>query len=253
MEVAIPSPIRVRCNPGSSIKFCPTVAEIAEISPICSIMVAMAIGAMIRIAVRLNFGRINGGSPTTAAEETPEKFKITDPSGFVKPSPCRTSANTYEITTPRRIGIILNIPFPQILKIMITASATIAMSQFVDALLTADGARLSPIQIMIGPVTTGGRKRITRFTPTHRMISARIRYNNPATTIPPHAYCSFSLSAILANIPVSSAATLEKPPRKANEDPRKAGTLNLVHRWKNKVPNPAQNNVTCTDNTCEVL
>ena len=44
-------------------------------------MVAMAIGAMIRIAVRLNFGRINGGSPTTAAEETPEKFKITDPSG----------------------------------------------------------------------------------------------------------------------------------------------------------------------------
>lgn len=117
---------------------------------------------------------------------------------------------------------------------MMTANATIAMSQFVDALLTADGARLSPIQIMIGPVTTGGRKRITRFTPTHRMISARIRYNNPATTIPPHAYCSFSLSAILANIPVSSAATLEKPPRKANEDPRKAGTLNLVHRWKTR-------------------
>ena len=50
-----------------------------------------------------------------------------------------------------------------------------ASSQFVDALLTADGARLSPIQMMIGPVTTGGRKCMTRFTPTTLITSARIR------------------------------------------------------------------------------
>ena len=83
--------------------------------------------------------------------------------------------------------MILNIPLPQILKITITANAIIARIQFVFALFTADGARLRPIQIMIGPVTTGGRKRITRFTPTSFTTSARTRYNAPATTIPPHA------------------------------------------------------------------
>ena len=71
--------------------------------------------------------------------------------------------------------MILNIPLPQILKIIMVANATIAISQLVEAFFTADGARLNPIQIMIGPVTTGGRKRITRFTPISLMISARIR------------------------------------------------------------------------------
>ena len=140
--------------------------------------------------------------------------------------------------------MILNMPFPQMLKMMITASATRAISQFVDALDTADGARLNPIQMMIGPVTTGGRKRMTRFTPASLMISARIRYNSPATTIPPHAYCSFSMSGILAYIPESRLATVANPPRKAKDEPRKAGTLNLEQRWKNKVPMPAQNSVT---------
>ena len=55
--------------------------------------------------------------------------------------------------TPIKIGIILNIPLPQILKITTTASATKARTQLVEALLTAEGARLRPIQIMIGPVT----------------------------------------------------------------------------------------------------
>ena len=71
--------------------------------------------------------------------------------------------------------MILNIPLPQILKIIMVANATIAISQLVEAFFTADGARLNQIQIMIGPVTTGGRKRITRFTPISLMISARIR------------------------------------------------------------------------------
>ena len=53
-DVARPSPTRVRCRPGSSIKFSPTVAEIADISPICSIIDAIAIGAITRIAVRSN-------------------------------------------------------------------------------------------------------------------------------------------------------------------------------------------------------
>ena len=89
--------------------------------------------------------------------------------------------------TPIRIGMILNIPLPQILKTMIVTRAMRARSQLVEALLMAEPARLSPMQMMIGPVTTGGRKRMTFLTPTSLIISARIRYKRPATTIPPQA------------------------------------------------------------------
>ena len=81
----------------------------------------------------------------------------------------------------------MNMPFPQILKMMITANAITASHQFVLAFEIADGASESPIQIMIGPVTTGGRKRITRFTPTSLIIKAITRYNAPAATTPPQA------------------------------------------------------------------
>ena len=66
-------------------------------------------------------------------------------------------------------------PFPQILKIIITARAINAKIQFVEALAIALGARLKPIQIMIGPVTTGGKKRMTRLTPANLMISAKTK------------------------------------------------------------------------------
>ena len=88
--------------------------------------------------------------------------------------------------------MILNIPLPQMLNPITTASATIASGQLADALETADGASERPMQMMIGPVTTGGRKCITFLTPTSLMITARTRYKSPATTIPPHAYGSFS-------------------------------------------------------------
>ena len=71
--------------------------------------------------------------------------------------------------------MILNIPLPQILKIIMTAKAINASNQLLEALVTADGARLRPIQIIIGPVTIGGRKRITRFTPATLIIRASTR------------------------------------------------------------------------------
>lgn len=70
--------------------------------------------------------------------------------------------------------MILNIPLPQILKIITVARAISASGQLVEALEIAEGARLSPIQIMIGPVTTGGRKRITRRTPMTLMIRGAV-------------------------------------------------------------------------------
>ena len=56
---------------------------------------------------------------------------------------------------------------------MIIAIATTASHQQVEALVTAEGARFKPMRMMMGPVTTGGRNRITFFTPTSLMTAAR--------------------------------------------------------------------------------
>ena len=74
-----------------------------------------------------------------------------------------------------RIGIIFAIPFPQILKIMMVPNAMMARSQLVEALDTAEGARERPIQMIMGPVTTGGRNFITFFTPKSLITSASTR------------------------------------------------------------------------------
>ena len=136
--------------------------------------------------------------------------------------------------------MILNMPLPQMLKIMIVPKAISANNQLVEALLTAEPARLKPIQMMIGPVTTGGKKRITFLTPTNLMISASTRYKRPATTIPPQAHPSFSAFVMAANSPSFMPAMVAKPPRNAKDEPKKAGILNLVHKWKKSVPKPAQ-------------
>ena len=85
---------------------------------------------------------------------------------------------------------------------------------------------------------------MTRSTPASLMISARIRYSAPATTIPPQAYGNFSPIVISAKIPLSKFATVANPPRNANEEPRNAGTFNLEQAWKNSVPRPAHISVT---------
>ena len=48
-------------------------------------------------------------------------------------------------------------------------------------------------------------------------------------------------------MPWSILLMVSKPPRKAKEEPRKAGTFSLAHRWKNRVPMPAKNRVVWTD------
>ena len=120
---------------------------------------------------------------------------------------------------------------------------TRASHQHVDALSTAEEARLSPIRMMIGPVTIGGRNFITFLTPTALTIRARIRYRRPAITIPPQAYWSFSAAAIVAYLPSLSEETEANPPRNANEEPRNAGTLNFAKKWKRRVPRPAISSV----------
>ena len=57
----------------------------AQISPMCSIMEAMAIGAITSIAVMSNLQIWKGGSPSALASETVEKSRIAVPPGFVTP------------------------------------------------------------------------------------------------------------------------------------------------------------------------
>ena len=54
-------------------------------SPICSIMDAMAIGAITSMAVMSNLQIWKGGSPRNFASETVEKSRIAVPPGFVTP------------------------------------------------------------------------------------------------------------------------------------------------------------------------
>ena len=51
------------------------------------------------------------------------------------------------------------------LQTMTTTIATRATSQFVVQLLMAEGARLRPMAMMIGPVTTGGKNFMTFLLP----------------------------------------------------------------------------------------
>ena len=52
-------------------------------------------------------------------------------------------------------------PLPQMLKTITIAKAIMASGQFAEQLSTAEPERPKPMAMMIGPVTTGGKKRIT--------------------------------------------------------------------------------------------
>ena len=78
-------------------------------------------------------------------------------------------------TTPKRIGMILIMPLPQILQITMIRIATTATIQLVEQLLIAVAERQRPMAMMIGPVTIGGKNFITRLTPNALISPARIR------------------------------------------------------------------------------
>ena len=83
--------------------------------------------------------------------------------------------------------MILTIPRPQMLQTTMMAMATMARGQLVEALLMAVGARVRPMRMIMGPVTMGGKKRMTFCAPTALNSRARTRYSRPAMTTPPWA------------------------------------------------------------------
>ena len=66
-------------------------------------------------------------------------------------------------------------PRPQMLQTAIVASATSAIVQFALQDETATGARPRPIEMMIGPVTIGGKQRMTRLMPNVLIAAASTR------------------------------------------------------------------------------
>ena len=68
------------------------VAEMADISPMCSIMEATAMGAMTRMEVTSNLHSWKLGRPTQLASATEEKLRMAEPSGLVTPKLWSTTA-----------------------------------------------------------------------------------------------------------------------------------------------------------------
>ena len=63
-------------------------------------------------------------------------------------------------------------PRPQMLQMTITATPMTATSQLVWQLAIAELARIKPMEMTMGPVTTGGKKRMTRLAPNARKSAA---------------------------------------------------------------------------------
>ncbi len=83
----------------------------------------------------------------------------------------------------------------------------------------ATGLSLSPITIIIGPTTTGGKNDLIFSTPKTFIIQDIKMYTKPAEITPP----------LIAAIP-SSFKTRARAPIKAKDEPKKTGTIPLVQR-----------------------
>ena len=83
--------------------------------------------------------------------------------------------------------MIFTMPLPQMLATMMMAMATRASHQQVEALEMAVPERFRPMRMMMGPVTMGGKKRMTFWGPTSLNSRASTRYSPPAMTMPPRA------------------------------------------------------------------
>lgn len=78
-------------------------------------------------------------------------------------------------------------PRPQMLLMTIMMIATSAIGQFVSQLAMAELARISPMQMTMGPVTTGGKNRMMRCGPNALNSADTTKYKSPAQATPRQA------------------------------------------------------------------
>ena len=77
------------------------------------------------------------------------------------------------------MGKILTMPLPQMLQAMTVASATKASSQLLWQFSMALGAKIRPMAMMMGPVTTGGKNFIIRRMPNAEISKLNSTYTRP--------------------------------------------------------------------------
>ena len=111
----------------------------------------------------------------------------TDSTTFARDAGSKIMEMTYEPRTPRRMGMILVMPLPQMLKQITMTIAETATSQFALQLVIAEEDRIRPMEMMMGPVTIGGKNFITFFTPKALNSADRITYISPAQATPKQA------------------------------------------------------------------
>ena len=97
-------------------------------------------------------------------------------------------------------------PLPQMLQTMMMAMASRAIHQLELQLEMAEPERQRPMAMMIGPVTTGGKKRMTFFGPKAAKRPARMKYIKPAQTTPMQAYGSDSANESPCSVPICVTA-----------------------------------------------
>ena len=75
-------------------------------------------------------------------------------------------------------------PLPQMLQETTITTASTAIHQLASQLLMAEFASVRPMQMMTGPVTMGGKKRMTLRAPKALTSAASTTYMRPAQTTP---------------------------------------------------------------------
>ena len=89
--------------------------------------------------------------------------------------------------------MIFAMPLPQMLKQTTMIIAVTAINQLTEQLVIAELERMRPMEMMMGPVTIGGKKRMTLLTPKALNSADRITYISPAQATPKQAYTRRSL------------------------------------------------------------
>ena len=84
--------------------------------------------------------------------------------------------------------------------------ANSATHQFVWQFWIAEPERIRPMQMMIGPVTTGGKNFITFLAPNAAKSAASIKYKKPALATPMQAYGSDCVAVSPKEPPISTTA-----------------------------------------------
>ena len=123
----------------------------------------------------------------------------------------------YPIMIPAKIGIRRRSPFPKRDTTTVVRSAMMASAQLVLAIFTPVPANESPMSMITGPTTTGGKSLEMNPTPRSRISRLIMQYTSPTPIIPNNA----------PGRPYSSVALMIGA-MKAKLLPKKIGTFPFV-------------------------